>query len=309
MNDFPLPELDDSYFGDERALLRNMGRDHVGPELPLPSVFAFARAKLRRWLRDDRSVNEPAKPSVSQRELMAAWHYQHARKRYTGKRLMLLNPNEHSDVKVEKYIFSLNPTIFSNGAASLVWGTANGWTAFKNPQVPFRAENIAINVPVPGLAYVENIQAANVSAQIGSVADAFSFGAPHGRDLSLPTLPPQNTMQVQGTWTPHVPPTREPDLRRAERELQEWLEAEKERKKESEESDAPISYRLNTSEGTFTVLAKNAGEALEIARSKPEWSGIEFTSALPGSATRTRPSGRAHFVLAIDFTGWATVIA
>lgn len=141
------------------------------------------------------------------RELMEAWHYRHGRRAGTARRVQLLNPNEHSDVKVEAYVFSLNPTIFSNGAASLVWGTANGWTAFKNPQVPFRAERVFVNVNYPGVAYLENIQAANVNAQIGSVADAFSFSPlAVGTKLSLPTLPPQNTMQVQGTWTTFIPP-------------------------------------------------------------------------------------------------------
>jgi len=138
--------------------------------------------------------------------LLQAWHYMHGRKAHTGRRLALLNPNEHSDVKVEAYVFSLNPSQFAT-TPTLVWGTANGWTAFKNPQVPFRAERVFVNVNFPGVAYLENIQAANVNAQIGSTADAFSFSPlAVGTKLSLPTLPPQNTMQVQGTWTTFIPP-------------------------------------------------------------------------------------------------------
>jgi hypothetical protein len=138
--------------------------------------------------------------------LLQAWHYMHGRKQHTGRRLALLNPNEHSDVKVEAYVFSLNPSQFAT-TPTLIWGTANGWTAFKNPQVPFRAERVFVNVNFPGVAYLENIQAANVNAQIGSTADAFSFSPlAVGTKLSLPTLPPQNTMQVQGTWTTFIPP-------------------------------------------------------------------------------------------------------
>jgi hypothetical protein len=138
-------------------------------------------------------------------ELMAAWHRQHGRREHTARRLALLSPNEHSDVKVEAYIFSVNPSQFSSGT-SLVWGSLNGWTAYKNPQVAFRAERVFVNVNLPGLVYVNTIQAANVNAQIGGIADAFTFSPlAQGSKISLPTLPPQNTMQVTGTWTNIVP--------------------------------------------------------------------------------------------------------
>ncbi len=133
--------------------------------------------------------------------LMAAWEYQHGRRQHTLRRTALLNPNEHSDVKIEAYVFSLNPSQFAAGTG-LVWGVANGWTAFKNPQVAFRAERVFINVKIPGLVYVNTLQAANVNAQIGSIADGFSFSPlAMGTKISLPTLPPQNTMQVTGTWS------------------------------------------------------------------------------------------------------------
>ena len=138
-------------------------------------------------------------------ELVAAWHYMHGRRAHTQKRVSLLNPNEHSDVKIEAYVFSLNPSQFSEGTG-LVWGTLNGWTAFKNPQVAFRAERVFVNVNIPGLVYINTIQAANVNAQIGAVADGFSFSPlAMGSKISLPTLPPQNTMQVTGTWTNVIP--------------------------------------------------------------------------------------------------------
>jgi hypothetical protein len=164
-----------------------------------------------------------------ERVLVGAWERhklrrrEGERKKATATRIGLLNPNENSDIKVEKYVFSLNPTIFSNGADSLVFGIPNGWTAFKNPQVVFRATNLAINVPCPGLVYVENLQAANLNGQIGSVADGYLFAAPHGKEVSLPTLPPQNTMQVQGTWSNHVPAAYRADTRAARRERQERL--------------------------------------------------------------------------------------
>ena len=134
-----------------------------------------------------------------------AYHAMTAKKAKTGSRLSLLNPNGGSDVDVEAYVFSLNPSQFAVGS-QLLWGTANGWTAFKNPQVSFRAERMFVNVATPGLAYINTIQAANVNAQIGAIADGFTFSAlAQGSRVSLPTLPPQNTMQVTGTWANIVP--------------------------------------------------------------------------------------------------------
>jgi hypothetical protein len=110
---------------------------------------------------------------------------------------------------IEAYVFSLNPTQFS-GTPGLFWGTPNGWSAHKNPQVAFRPERLSVNTNFPGVVYLMNIQAADVEAQIGGVADAFSFSPlAVGTKLSLPTLPPSNTMQAQGTWTGFIPPSQQ----------------------------------------------------------------------------------------------------
>jgi hypothetical protein len=145
--------------------------------------------------------NNPAHHAM----LMASWHAGQKKQRQTHARLGLLNPNHGSEVDVEAYVFSLNPSQFSVGVG-LNWGTANGWTAFKNPQTSFRAERMFVNVNAPGVATVISIQAANVNAQIGATADAFTFSPlAQGSRVSLPTLPPQNTMQVTGQWSTVVP--------------------------------------------------------------------------------------------------------
>ena len=137
--------------------------------------------------------------------LMQAWHAQNHAVAKTNERLSLLSPNNGSSVDVEAYVFSVNPNSFTTGSA-LSWGTANGWTAAKNPQTSFRAEMLKVNVNNPGIAYISAIQAANVNAQIGSLADAYTFSAiSQGSRVSLPTLPPQNTMQVSGTWSNVTP--------------------------------------------------------------------------------------------------------
>ncbi len=145
--------------------------------------------------------NNPAHHAV----LMQAYHKQMGMQKKTNERLALLSPNDGSSVDVEAYVFSLNPSIFTVGSA-LAWGTANGWTAFKNPQTSFRAEILKVNVNSPGVAYLQNIQTANVNAQVGAIADAYTFTAlANGSRVSLPTLPPQNTLQVNGTWTVITP--------------------------------------------------------------------------------------------------------
>jgi hypothetical protein len=144
-------------------------------------------------------------PAPSPQALMQAWHQQQGMQAKTNERLSLLSPNNGSHVDVEAYVFSLNPTVFTTGT-TLTWGIANGWTAFKNPQTSFRAEILKVNVNQPGVCYLQNIQTANVNAQIGAIADAYTFTAlANGSRVSLPTLPPQNTLQVNGTWTNVVP--------------------------------------------------------------------------------------------------------
>jgi hypothetical protein len=214
--------------------------------------------------------------------LMQAWHYQHSRQEHTAKRLALLNPNEHSDVKVEAYVFSLNPLQFAT-TPTLIWGTANGWTAFKNPQVPFRAERMFVNVEWAGVAYLENIQAANVNAQIGSTADAFSFSPlAVGTKLSLPTLPPQNTMQVQGTWTTRVPTSVERTV--------EWK-----RRIQRDEERAELSAKADSLRRSIEAGVRNKKVLAELESVRKRLSQL--------------PSLGKSFLMAIDFQGWATVIA
>ena len=228
-----------------------------------------------------------------ERVLVGAWERHKARQRAaergkgTEARLVLLNPNENSDVKVEKYVFSLIPTIFSHGGDSLIWGEATGWTAFKNPQVSFRVTNLAINVPCPGLVYVETIQAGNIQSQVGACADGYTFAAPHGKDMSLPMLPPRNTMQATGTWSTYVPPAYRPDTRAAGRERRDRL--------------AVLGQKEKT---IATLLAHARG-----ARKKEFLADLEEVRDGLTELAQTPPPLRVKYVLALDFTGWATVIA
>jgi hypothetical protein len=173
----------------------DFGMVHYGADVPFG---AEALAPTAAPPNPNNPANHPA--------LMQAWQRQNSKAKNTAQRMSLLSPNADSDIKIEKYIFSLNPSQFGVGSG-LTWGTANSWVAFKNPQVAFRAERLFVNVNIPGLVYLATIQAANVQAQVGSTADGYTFSAfaAAGSHISLPTLPPQNTMQVTGTWTNVVP--------------------------------------------------------------------------------------------------------
>ena len=179
----------DSTFGRERKVESSPPWYTQGP-------FTFARGILLRMAQKEHARTEFLAKLQKRRDATAA-------------RLALLNPNQDSDVLVEKYVFSLNPSQFAVGPG-LDFGVPNGWTAFKNPLVAFRALHLFVNTPCPGLVYVSIIQAANVDAQVGALGDGFSISK---MDLNLPCLPPQNTMQVTGTWSALVPPPhRQPSL-------------------------------------------------------------------------------------------------
>ena len=164
----------DSTFGRERE-----DQPSVASPWYTQGPFTFARGILLRMAQKEHARTEFLAKLQKRRDATAA-------------RLALLNPNQDSDVLVEKYVFSLNPSQFAVGH-TLEFGVPNGWTAFKNPLVAFRALHLFVNTPCPGLVYVSTIQAANVGAQVGAVGDGFSISK---MDLNLPCLPPQNTMQV-----------------------------------------------------------------------------------------------------------------
>jgi hypothetical protein len=149
--------------------------------------FEFAKGVLK--LLDERKR--------TLRNMRNALAYETKKRDTTAERVALLNPNENSDVKVGAFVFSLNPSQFSTGD-SLHWGELNGWTAFKNPTVAFSATRVSFNVAFPGLVYVNTLQIANINAEIGGASDAWCL---NGKEILLPCLPPQNTMQVTGTWT------------------------------------------------------------------------------------------------------------
>lgn len=129
----------------------------------------------------------------------AAWHKQNARQIHAATRQSILDPNQGSDVKVERYTFSCN--------APLTLGTAAPMDMSNQPDTNFRPQRVTMNAPNYGFATVSEIKVANVSVTVGGTNDAYQFNANGvGQHLDMPTLSPSNRARVAGGYTGYVPP-------------------------------------------------------------------------------------------------------
>lgn len=131
----------------------------------------------------------------------AAWHHP-ANPHSTAGREMLLDPNKHSNCKVERYEFSFSPP------ANFVLGTATAsFTATQNPSASVRPQRVVFNSPSPQFVLVTTLQIANVNVMLGTSTDAFTYNPnAQGIMLDLPRLDPQNRATVSGGYTGLVPP-------------------------------------------------------------------------------------------------------
>ncbi len=133
--------------------------------------------------------------------MQKAWaHYGNAAKRdaRTKARERILEPNAGSDVKVERYAFSLNQT--------LTLGTAVAVSAGGNPDTNIRPQRVSINAPAPGFGTVTEIKVANVSVTVGGIGDMFEYNAMGvGQSLDMPTLSPANRASILGAYNGFVP--------------------------------------------------------------------------------------------------------
>lgn len=139
-----------------------------------------------------------AAPSSAQ--LVALHKKQLAKAAVTARRASLLEPNKHSDVKVERYSFGLSQAI--------TIGTAVAIALQGNPSVDIRPQRICTNVPGPNFVFLNLIQVANVVVTVGSgVEDANDYAANAvGTILDLPTLSTQTPARVTGNYLGFVPP-------------------------------------------------------------------------------------------------------
>lgn len=142
-----------------------------------------------------------AVPHPTQQQAMALWHKHHTQVAHTQHREMILEPNKHSTVKIERYRFPLNQTI--------VLGSAAAVNMSSQPDCKIRPQRLTSNAPVPMFATLSEIKVANVAVTIGggNSVDAFEFNANgQGQEMDLPTIEPSNKATVVGSYNGLVPP-------------------------------------------------------------------------------------------------------
>jgi hypothetical protein len=103
-----------------------------------------------------------------------------------GDRMIGLEPNKYSDLKLERYTFAVNATITALGTAGALSGS-------NSPDVNFRPQRVTCNVDAPGLVFISDARVANVSFTVGGSIDAWQWN-PNAVDqaLDVPTLTPAN---------------------------------------------------------------------------------------------------------------------
>lgn len=126
------------------------------------------------------------------------WAAEHAA---TARRAAILDPNEHSRLKIERYSFAISPD------ENFSLGTPVAFEATLQPNTRIRPQRIVTNAPVPNFVLLDGIQVANVNVLVGSTEDAYTYAAPaQGVMLDLPTLDPANRATVSGSYTGLLPP-------------------------------------------------------------------------------------------------------
>lgn len=134
--------------------------------------------------------------------LATLWKRHAAQAARKQKRELILEPNKGSDIKVERYSFTVSQAI-TLGTALATFTTLSG-----QPDTTIRPQRVTTNAPTPMFVFIQEIKVANVSVTVGSgVEDAFNYNALGvGQSLDMPTLSPANRASVLGNYTGFVPP-------------------------------------------------------------------------------------------------------
>lgn len=119
----------------------------------------------------------------------------------TAHRAAILDPNEHSRLKLERYSFSFSPP------NNFVLGTASSFDSTLQPNTRIRPQRVVMNAPAMNFVLLDGLQIANVNVFVGETEDAFTYSAQaQGVMLDLPTLDPANRATVSGSYTGFIPP-------------------------------------------------------------------------------------------------------
>jgi hypothetical protein len=121
-------------------------------------------------------------------------------------RALLLDPNMGSELKIERYSFSVNITDPATGAPPVL-GTSSSLSGTNTPDTHFKPERAVMNVPTPNLVLVNEIKVGNVAGTVGGIGDAFEYSSVAvGTTLSLPRMTPSTKASFLGAFTSFVPP-------------------------------------------------------------------------------------------------------
>jgi hypothetical protein len=145
-------------------------------------------------------VTTAAIPKPTPQQAIQAYRQQHAAVANRNKRVSLMNPNRGSDVKVERYSFTISQ--------SLTLGTTAPIILTGQPDTSIRPQIVTMNAPAPMFATITEIKVANVSVTVGTgLEDAYNYNANAvSRMLDMPLLTPANRATVLGDYTGYVPP-------------------------------------------------------------------------------------------------------
>ena len=158
-----------------------------------PSFGAAAPLARHAAVKVARPVAPPAAVAAK------LWHKHRRSVAKTERRVNMLEPNRGSNVKVERYSFSVN--------AALVLGAPSAITASGQPDTNIRPQRCTMNAPAPGFIIVSEIKVANVSVTVGGLGDAFEYNPLGvGMSLDMPTLSPANRATVLGNYSGFTPP-------------------------------------------------------------------------------------------------------
>jgi hypothetical protein len=133
-------------------------------------------------------------------DMVRAWHHHHQMMGHTAARAALLDPNENSLLKIERYSFSLTNVFVLGTPSTLVDMTLQ-------PNTKIRPQRVVFNAPAPNFVLLSGLQVANINAFVGDTEDAFTYSAlAQGVALDLPTLEPANRLTISGAYTGFIPP-------------------------------------------------------------------------------------------------------
>jgi len=139
-----------------------------------------------------------AVPAPTQAEALQLWRSHARAQAVTQRRAGLLNPNENSLKKVERYSLTLGQDVEV--------GTPTPISMTKSPDTELRAQRITSNINSAGFVLLSEIKVANVSVTQGDEIDAFQLNPNSwGMQYDIPTLSPANRVTVLGDSTAAVP--------------------------------------------------------------------------------------------------------